>query len=546
MNDNKKTNEQLIKELADLREENNYLKKQFFDVVKNKGSGNDFYLQDEVLGETWNIYSDLYDLTGDVIFSISPEGKLESVNKAFENITGWEYHEWIGKYFLELAHPEDVQLAMERFSDVLKGHSAVTVELRIQKKSGDYVLTEILSSARMKNGIVISVLGIGRDLTERKLAETALKDSERRFETIFRTNPEAIAVAHFDTNELIDVNEAWQELTGYSYEEVVKRTQLNLNIWVNPEHREQIKETILKQGKFRSEMQLRRKSGEIRNLLLSSEIIELKGERYLLSMAQDITERMQAEEEIRKLNVELEQRVLERTWQLEEANKELDAFSHSISHELRAPLRYIKGFADLLLDDYREQLPEQAQNYLDTIVVSVQKMGTLIDDLLSFSRTSRVDLIKSNIKMDKIVSDALSQVKASISDRQICWNIMAFPEIYGDYVLLRQVWINLLDNAVKYTRTKENVMIELGYKDQAKEFIFYIRDNGVGFNMKYAQKLFGMFQRLHSPSKFEGSGIGLANVRRIIARHGGRTWAEAEVDKGAVFYFSIPKSDIIQ
>jgi light-regulated signal transduction histidine kinase (bacteriophytochrome) len=168
-------------------------------------------------------------------------------------------------------------------------------------------------------------------------------------------------------------------------------------------------------------------------------------------------------------------------------------------------------------------------------------MGILINDLLSFSRTSHVQLRKTTVKMNQLFEDALSQIRLSNADRQIDWRISSLPDVSGDYNLLRQVWINLLDNAVKYTRKKEKAIIEVGYKEEAKEIIFFIKDNGVGFDKLYSEKLFGVFQRLHSSSEFEGTGIGLANVRRIISRHGGKTWAEAELEKGASFYFSLPK-----
>jgi light-regulated signal transduction histidine kinase (bacteriophytochrome) len=258
-------------------------------------------------------------------------------------------------------------------------------------------------------------------------------------------------------------------------------------------------------------------------------------------VGRDITERRLAEEKIRELNDELEQRVIQRTSQLEAANKELESFSYSVSHDLRAPLRHINGFADILSKECNDQLTENARNYLNTIKDSARKMGTLIDDLLSFSRTGRAELKKSSIKMDLIVEDALTQIKTSITDRKIDWIISPMPEVHGDYNLLRLVWVNLLNNAVKYTRNKEKAVIQIGYMDEKREIIFYIQDNGVGFDMKYADKLFGVFQRLHSTSEFDGTGIGLANVQRIILRHGGRTWAEAETDKGASFYFSIPK-----
>jgi light-regulated signal transduction histidine kinase (bacteriophytochrome) len=265
----------------------------------------------------------------------------------------------------------------------------------------------------------------------------------------------------------------------------------------------------------------------------------------LIGTISDITYRKKSEEEIQRLNEELEHRVILRTRQLEAANKELEAFSYSVSHDLRAPVRHILGFSEILKNECSEQLTEDARHYLETISSSAQKMGVLIDDLLRFSRTGRAEISESSFNMNKIVDDALSQLRHTISGRQIDWQISSMPDVIGDYNLLRQVWINLFNNAIKYTSTRENSVIRVGYKDESSdELIFFVYDNGVGFDMKFAHKLFGVFQRLHSPTQFEGTGIGLANVRRIISRHGGRTWAKAEVDRGATFYFSLPKSGI--
>jgi signal transduction histidine kinase len=266
---------------------------------------------------------------------------------------------------------------------------------------------------------------------------------------------------------------------------------------------------------------------------------------FLLNMTQLISDITYQRLKVKSLNETLEERVAERTFQLSEANNELDAFSYSVSHDLRSPLRHINGFAEILSKEYSEQLPGDAKKYLNTITDSAKKMGTLIDDLLSFSRTGRSELNKSVFNMNKVIEEALLQIKPSLADRDITWEISHLPEVTGDYNLMRMVWINLLDNAIKYTRTREKAAIRIGSKEETNETIFFIEDNGAGFDMKYAQKLFGVFQRMHSSSEFEGTGIGLANVRRIIVRHGGQTWAEGQPDKGAVFYFSLPNRTVL-
>jgi light-regulated signal transduction histidine kinase (bacteriophytochrome) len=258
----------------------------------------------------------------------------------------------------------------------------------------------------------------------------------------------------------------------------------------------------------------------------------------MLSVLED-QQRMQ--QEINKLNIELEQRVSLRTQQLEVANKELEAFSYSVSHDLRAPLRHISGFTEILSKSLGNNLIEKDQHYLNVINESARKMGVLIDDLLSFSRTGRTEMKKSIFNMSRVIEEAKSQIEPRAEGRKINWKISPLPDVNGDYNLLKLVWVNLLDNAVKYTQPREKAIIHIDYTESETEFIFCIRDNGVGFDMNYAQKLFGVFQRMHSSAEFEGTGIGLANVRRIILKHGGRIWAEAEVDKGAAFYFTLPK-----
>jgi len=260
--------------------------------------------------------------------------------------------------------------------------------------------------------------------------------------------------------------------------------------------------------------------------------------------------------EVMALTVELEQRVEERTAELqaaqqelqrknarlEAANKELEAFSSSVSHDLRAPLRHLNGYARALREDCQSTLDQQGRDYLENITKAAEQMGALIDDLLSFARTSQQSLTRQELDFNRIVNGIIDDLKPDQQKRQIDWVVGPLPSVWGDAGLLRQVWVNLITNALKYTRHRERARIEIGCQDDSDgQFVFFIKDNGAGFDMSLSQKLFGLFQRLHSREEFEGTGLGLANVRRIVERHSGRTWAEGRVNEGATFFFSLPK-----
>ncbi len=290
---------------------------------------------------------------------------------------------------------------------------------------------------------------------------------------------------------------------------------------------------------WKKEIQLLR-DGKTTWLMLSETLTELGGETVIDGLLQDITERKSNEAAIQQLNQTLERRVLQRTAQLEATNKELETFAYSVSHDLRSPIRQVHSFAELLQQSLPfMNLSEEISNYLEMILKLTKRAGKMIDDLLEFSSTGRFEMLYSTIDMNGLVEEVKQQIISQTQDRTIIWDIASLPTIKGDRTLIRIVWQNLIENAVKYTGNRDIAEINIGSITNSSEITFFIKDNGVGFDMRYVERIFGIFQRLHTQEEFEGTGIGLANVQRIIHRHQGRIWAESAVDEGTKIYFSL-------
>jgi signal transduction histidine kinase len=278
------------------------------------------------------------------------------------------------------------------------------------------------------------------------------------------------------------------------------------------------------------------------NILEDFDSEKSKVEVVNCQLQEQIEERQRAEEKIKKLNEELEQRVAERTAELAASNKELEAFAYSVSHDLRAPLRHMDGFLALLVKQSTGRLNDAGSRYLDKVTAASRTMGILIDDLLQFSRMGRNEISKTVVSLARLVEEIRQEFEAETAGRTVRWELGPLPEVVADPAMLRLVMTNLISNALKFTRPRAEARIEIGSTGgEGAEDVIFVKDNGVGFDAQYAGKLFNVFQRLHSSDEFEGTGIGLANVRRIIERHGGRVWAEGAEGKGATFYFSLPK-----
>ncbi len=414
-------------------------------------------------------------------------------------------------------------------------------EARQQAFNGRLVLS--ISALAQLLLLTIIVIMSERQIGQRQRAETRESRAVQRSQQIFQAVREPIALFDQDLNSLL-VNNAFRELYGMDPKRNSQPlTEIGDGTWNDSVLLQRLNDVLLRDRELWDHDVIQRTvDGVDRHVVVNARRLQQQDTDApaLLLTVNDVTTRALAEQKVSELNRQLEGKVT----QISDVNRELEAFSYSVSHDLRAPLRHISGFARKLEQQLGDRVDDKVSHYIEVIASSAQRMALLIDDLLVFSRLGRGALRLQAIDMQSLVEEASSLAESGVQDRRIVWKIAPLPMVIGDENMLRTVWQNLLGNAVKYTGHCEVAQIEVSVQQGRRgDYEFTVADNGAGFDMQYADKLFGVFQRLHRASEFPGNGIGLANVRRILARHGGRIWAEAEPGQGARFHFSLPATD---
>jgi len=486
-------------------------------------------------------YRMLFDYAPDGIVIVDSKGYYVDVNASICRMLGYTRDEFIGLNASDIVAPEEIPHIGPAL-DVINTKSDYQREWQFRRKDGSVLAVDTIAAA-MPDG---TLLGMIRDITERKQAQEALSDSEERFRTMANSIPQLAWIARAD-GRVFWYNRRWYAYTGTTPDQMEGWGWQSVHEpSVLPKVMENWKYAIESGKPFEMEFPLRGADGRFRTFLtLVQPLTDSQGRVVQwFGTNTDVETIILAKEQIRQLNTGLEQRVVERTAELQSANQELEAFSYSVSHDLRAPLRHVTGFVRLLQNGAGSSLSEENLSLLTDISEAATRMGVLIDDLLAFSRVGKSEIRKTNVNLADLVRETLGDFQAETNDRKIAWEIGPLPDVWADPALLRMALVNLISNAVKFTGARAQAKIKIeAAPGGARETVISIRDNGAGFDPQYAGKLFGVFQRLHDRDEFEGTGIGLANVQRIIHRHGGRTWAEGMVDRGATFYFSLPKQN---
>ncbi len=481
----------------------------------------------------------------DAVIGKDLQSIVVSWNAGAQRMFGYTAAEMLGRPITPLLSPDRPEEEARILEDVKRGGIRHFETVRLHKDGHAIEVSLTVSPIKDAHDKIIGFSSIVRDITDRKRADAALEQQAAILREQAQLLDLANVLARDLDNRIILWNSGMEKMYGWTRSEALGKTSHELLHAEFGQPLELIRATLFSQGHWEGELIHTRKDGQ-RRFVASQWVLhnDAHGQpAAILEISNDITERKRAEEQILRMNAELEQRVEDRTAELTTANKELEAFTYSVAHDLRAPLRHIDAFTRILNEEFATVLPDEAKVYLDNILNGSRNMSRLVDDLLNLARVGRQELKCQPTPLGAVVQDVLVDLKRETEGRSIEWRIQPLPTLECDSGLIRQVFTNLLSNAVKYTRPRSAAVIEVGHTKMNDEMAVFVRDNGVGFSMKYAGKLFGVFQRLHRAEQFEGTGVGLATVDRIVRKHGGSVWAEAAVDEGATFYFTVGCAD---
>jgi len=475
----------------------------------------------------------------DMVSIINEKFKTLYRSPSAYRITGWRDEDMEETDRMELTHPDDIPALKVMMSDILANPGKpFTISFRSKHKDGYYIWVDGVTTNMLHDESIKGIVANFRDVTESKEAEEKLIKSEKIYKTIAASIPgSVICLLDRDFRYLLLEGDMLEKL-GYSKNKLLGNKAEDV---LSPEIFAGVQKDFIRVLEGETVTRESRSFGYD----TISRFIPLKDENNIvyaiMTVAIDVTKLKNAQRDIGKLNRDLEGKIIQRTAQLESVNKELESFSYSVSHDLRAPLRIIHGFGQILIEDYSPKLDEEGRHTVDVIMNSASKMGQLIDDLLNFSKWGRSEMRMAEVNMNELVEEVLQELKNSGISIPTKLKQNKLKTANGDNNLLKQVWVNLISNAIKYSGAKKDPIIEIGMMGKKGQPVYYVKDNGAGFDMQYAGNLFGVFQRFHKEGEFSGTGVGLALVQRIVVRHGGTIWAEAKVNEGATFYFALPE-----
>ena len=484
----------------------------------------------------------VYDTVADVIFILEVEGKesyrFSSVNKSFLRTTGVPPEAVVGRYVHEVIPEPSLTMVLGKYRQAIEGRKIMRWEETSRYPTGELTGEVSVAPVFDDDGRCLRLIGAVHDITERRRAEQNYKE-------IFEKANDAIYIHEIETGRVLAVNDRACEISGFTKEEILNGNPEQLMAGTPGFTLEDAMNHLQRAANGERETfewQARHKNGSLFWVEVSLTRATIGGQDRILAFFREIGDRKEQERKIKSLNRSLEKKVAKRTEQLEQANRELEAFSYTVAHDLRAPLRAIHGFTRILSEEHSNGFDDEAQGMMRFVLDGVKKMDILISDLLRFSQLSRQPINKEAINMQALVESVLTEYADEIRTRSAECYLDQLPPASADPATMKQVWGNLISNALKYSARKDTTEIRISGWTTADEVMYVVRDNGCGFDMRFYDKLFGIFQRLHSQEEFEGTGVGLAIVSRVVTRHGGRVWAEAVLNQGASFYFSLPNS----